>query len=502
MFFLLSLFFIIGYTIKNSYIVQEQLLTDSLKSKAIAIFDLIVDMRHWNAQYDGVYIKSEKLEPNPYLNPNSIKSANNETMVWVNPAFMTRQISDIASLRDGFKLKITSNKLINKNNAPDEDEKKILDQFDKDPNIPYSWEIKDNEFKFLGALRTEQACLSCHSAQGYKVGDIRGGISVTFDVKKEFEQLREINKDKEQTIIFLIIAAIGAIITLVIHEYTKKLNEQKISKLNESLEIKVKQLDDFNKTLHNKVKIEIEKQREKENLLIQQSKLAALGEMIGNIAHQWRQPISAVSAIMMNIKWTAISQGGDTNFLNERIKEANEQLKYMSQTIDDFRNFFKPTKEKEYFDLKVEIKKAYKILEASLQYSNINLQIYSSSVISAYGHASEFSQVVLNLISNSKDVLIERNIMEPRIEIHISQDEQNVYCEVKDNGAGIEEKYLNRIFEPYFTTKEHHGTGIGLYISKEIIEKHMQGRLSVENIENGANFIITIPIKKEEHATV
>ena len=502
MFFLLSLFFIIGYTIKNSYTIQEQLLTDSLKSKAISIFDLIVDMRHWNAQYDGVYVKSEKLEPNPYLNPNSIKSENGETMVWVNPAFMTRQISDIASLRDGFKLKITSNKLINKNNAPDTDEKKILDQFDKDPNIPYWWEIKDNEFKFIGALKTEQACLSCHSAQGYKVGDIRGGISITFDVKKEFEQLNEINKDKEQTIIFLILAAIGAVITLFIHEYTKRLNEQKISKLNESLEIKVKELDDFNQTLHNKVKIEIEKQREKENLLIQQSKLAALGEMIGNIAHQWRQPISAVSAIMMNIKWTSISQGADMKFLDERINEANEQLKYMSQTIDDFRNFFKPTKEKEYFDLKVEIKKAYKILEASLQYSNINLQIYSSSVISAYGHANEFSQVVLNLISNSKDVLIERNIIKPKIEIHISKDEQNVYCEVKDNGAGIEEKYLNRIFEPYFTTKEHHGTGIGLYISKEIIEKHMQGRLSVENIQNGANFIIAIPIKKEENATV
>ena len=325
----MSLFFIIGYTIKNSYKIQEQLLTDSLKNKAIAIFDLIVDMRHWNAQYDGVYVKSEKLEPNQYLNPNSIKSEKGETMVWVNPAFMTRQISDIASLRDGFKLKITSNKLINKNNAPDADEKKILDHFDKNPNIPYWWEIKDNEFKFMGALQTEQACLVCHAKQGYKVGDIRGGISVTFDVTKEFEQLNEINKDKEQTIIFLIIAAIGVIITLLIHENTRRINEQKISKLNESLEIKVKELDDFNQTLHNKVKIEIEKQREKENLLIQQSKLAALGEMIGNIAHQWRQPISAVSAIMMNIKWTAISQGADIKFLDERINEANEQLKYM-----------------------------------------------------------------------------------------------------------------------------------------------------------------------------
>ena len=116
MFFLLSLFFIIGNTIKDSYKIQEDLLESSLKNKAVAIFDLIVDMRHWNAKYDGVYIKSEELQPNPYLSPNFIKSEKGETLVWVNPAFMTRQISDIANRRDGFKLKITSNKLINKNN--------------------------------------------------------------------------------------------------------------------------------------------------------------------------------------------------------------------------------------------------------------------------------------------------------------------------------------------------------------------------------------------------
>ena len=158
----------------------------------------------------------------------------------------------------------------------------------------------------------------------------------------------------------------------------KRKDEQKISRLNESLELKVKELDTFNKTLHKKVKEEVDKQREKENLLIQQSKLAALGEMIGNIAHQWRQPISAVSAIMMNIKWTAISQGVEKSFLDERMNEANVQLKYMSQTIDDFRTFFRPGKEKEYFNLKLEVKKAYQILKASLENDNINLQIYNT----------------------------------------------------------------------------------------------------------------------------
>jgi signal transduction histidine kinase len=471
-----------------------------LKNKAITIFNLIVDMRHWNAQFNGVYVKSKDLKPNPYLNPGYIKSSDDEQLVWINPAFMTRQISDIASRRDGFKLKITSNKLINKNNAPDSDEKKALDYFDKNPNIPYSWDIKDNTFKFMGALKTEQDCLACHSKQGYKVGDIRGAISVSFDITKEYEQLNEINKEKEQTIIFLIIAAIGTLITLVLYQNIKKVDEQRISKLNESLEIKVKELDDFNKTLYKKVEEEVSKQREKENLLIQQSKLAALGEMIGNVAHQWRQPISAVSAIIMNIKWTAISQGVDYKFLDDRMKEANEQLKYMSQTIEDFRTFFKPNKEKEYFDLKVEVRKAYKILKAMLEHNNINLQIYSKNSIVVYGYANEFSQVVLNIISNAKDVLIERNIQKPKIEIHLYNDEDNIFCEIRDNAGGIDEKFIGRIFEPYFTTKDHNGTGIGLYISKEIIEKHMQGFLVVKNIEEGANFVISIPIKKDEYA--
>ena len=496
-FFILALFLLIGNTIKDSYKVQENLLVESLRSKAEAVFNLIVDMRHWNAQFNGVYVKTDELEPNPYLKPGFIKSEKQETMVWINPAFMTRMISDIASKRDGFSLKITSNKLINKNNAPDAYEKSILDRFDENPEVPYYWNINNNTFRFVGALKTEPDCLKCHSFQGYKVGDVRGGISITFDAKKEFVQLEEINQDKEQTIIFLVIAAIGSLITLIIYQTMQRNDEKKISNLNESLEIKVKELDEFNQTLHKKVKEEVNKQRENENLLIQQSKMAAMGEMIGNIAHQWRQPISAVSAIMMNIKWTAIEQGADKNFLDDRMKEANEQLKYMSQTIDDFRTFFKPNREKEYFDLKVEVKKAYHILQASLENQNINLQIYSKNVITAYGYANEFSQVVLNIISNAKDVLIEREIKEPKIEILLYKDDENIYCEISDNAGGIKDEIKEKVFEPYFTTKEGHGTGIGLYISKEIIQKHMKGTLKVKNIKDGASFIVSIPIVKE-----
>ena len=475
---------------------------NSLKNKAIAIFNLVVDLRHWNSIHDGVYIKSEELKPNPYLNPNSIKSENGETLVWVNPAFMTRQISNIASKRDGFELKITSNKLVNEDNAPNKDEKKILDYFDENIEVPYYWKVENNQFKFMGALKTEQSCLKCHSHQGYKIGDVRGGISVTFDVQEEYEQLEIINNEKEQTIIYLILIAVGVLISFIIYLNVKRKDEEKISRLNESLELKILELDIFNKTLHKKVKEEVDKQREKENLLIQQSKLAALGEMIGNIAHQWRQPISAVSAIMMNIKWTGISQGVEPKFLDERIKEANEQLQYMSHTIEDFTNFFKPDREKDYFVFANEVKKAYHILKASLEYNNINLQILYKKRIEGFGYANEFSQVVLNIISNAKDVLIEKKIKKPKIIIEIKDDEKNIICQIKDNGGGIEEKNLNRVFEPYFTTKEEHGTGIGLYISKEIIQKHMKGSLFVRNIENGAMFTIIISKVGDNNAKV
>lgn len=494
---MISLFVIVGFSIKSSFDIQERFFKQNLINKAETIFNFVVDLRHWNAEFGGVYAKSEKLQPNPYLEPGFIYSDKNETLIWINPAFMTRQISEIANQRESFRLKITSDKLINKNNAPDEHEAKLLRKFLDNPDVPYYWSIEDETFRFMGALKTEESCLQCHSSQGYKVGDIRGGISVIFDISKELRFLDVINSDKEQSIFFLIIAAVGLLVTLTVYQRIRKLDEKKISQLNETLENKVRQLDEFNHSLNIKVKEEMDKQREKENLLIQQSKLAALGEMIGNIAHQWRQPISAVSAILMNIKWSAIAQGVDAKFLDERMVEANEQLKYMSQTIEDFRSFFKPDKEKENFDVTVESHKAYNIMKATLDAHNINLQFFSKINMIGYGYPNEFSQVVLNIISNSKDVLLERKIGNPRIEIHVSKDDKQINLSIRDNGGGIREEYIDRVFEPYFTTKESHGTGIGLYISKEIIHKHMKGTLSVKNGSSGAIFSITIPQGKD-----
>lgn len=139
-------------------------------------------------------------------------------------------------------------------------------------------------------------------------------------------------------------------------------------------------------------------------------------------------------------------------------------------------------------------------MKATLENYNINLQIYNRKEIDVFGYPNEFSQVVLNIISNAKDILIEKRVEKPKIEIHLSKDDAYAYCEIKDNGGGIPFEDLNKIFEPYFTTKDNSGTGIGLYISKEIIVKHMQGTLEVENTSVGANFIISVPLYEDLEA--
>ena len=155
----------------------------------------------------------------------------------------------------------------------------------------------------------------------------------------------------------------------------------------------------------------------------------------------------------------------------------------------------KPDKDKEYFDLYTVTHRAYKILKDNLESRNIRLQIYRKRDVVTFGYPNEFSQVILNIVSNARDVMLERKVKEPRIEIHLEKDDTYVYCEIRDNAGGIPEDIMKKIFDPYFTTKFHaRGTGLGLYMSKIIIEQNMGGRLSVKNSDAGAVFTIRLDL--------
>ena len=219
--------------------------------------------------------------------------------------------------------------------------------------------------------------------------------------------------------------------------------------------------------------IKNEKEEQKE-LLVHQSRLASMGDMLGNIAHQWRQPLTRLGYILMNI------EEKDKQSLHEKkLEEASTQLEFMSQTIDDFRNFYAPTKAKEEFSLAEESQKVIDLI--SFEKVALELLIIKDSRI--FNYKNEYKQVLLNLLSNARDVLLERKVTSSKVTLEID----GVQIKVSDNGGGIKHENMQKIFEPYFSTKEG-GLGIGLYMSKMIIEKNMGGTISVDNDEEGAVF--------------
>jgi len=221
---------------------------------------------------------------------------------------------------------------------------------------------------------------------------------------------------------------------------------------------------------------ELKDEKEKEHLLLlQNSKLASLGELLGNIAHQWRQPLSRLGFMMMNIK-IANSKKRETLLQN-----VQQELAYMSDTIDDFRDFYAPSKKKEKFLLSKELDKALSLVDMD----GIEVVLNIKEEQEVFNYKSSFRQVVINILQNAKEVLLQKMIKDPKITVSIKKS----IIHISDNGGGIEQQEIDKVFEPYFSTKEQ-GLGIGLYMSKMIIQKQMHGRLDVENADGGAKFTI------------
>ena len=230
-----------------------------------------------------------------------------------------------------------------------------------------------------------------------------------------------------------------------------------------------------------KFKLVEEKQKTQQALLLQQSRLASMGEMISIIAHQWRQPLNFLSVVHMNLK-RIHKEDKKSNML---ITEANKQIEYMSDTIDGFRDFYNPSKAKEEFSIQEALENALKIVSHSLKSSNIEVIERFEKDSFVYGNRNEFEQVILNLLNNAKDAFIEREIENPFITIVVKDRELSI----SDNAGGIKKKNLDKIFNPYFSTKKD-SDGIGLYISKMIVEQEMGGRLMVSCDEFGTRFVI------------
>lgn len=255
----------------------------------------------------------------------------------------------------------------------------------------------------------------------------------------------------------------------------------------------------LNETLEQRVAEEAAKNREKDHMLIQQSRLAAIGEMIGNIAHQWRQPINTLTLLLGNIKDAHEFNELDKDYLDKSVKEGQMVIQRMSTTIDDFRNFFRPNKEKNCFSVNEVVADVLRILEAAFQSSGITIVVKGDEDVTAYGYRNEYSQVLINILVNAKDALQERKVLAGSVQISIFRRDDLSKVVVEDNAGGIPTDVLQKMFDPYFTTKEK-GTGIGLYMSKMIIENNMNGSIKACNTRNGAQLSLIVPSCRPEPA--
>lgn len=258
-----------------------------------------------------------------------------------------------------------------------------------------------------------------------------------------------------------------------------------------------KQIKNHTKELEKKVQEELSKNRQKDRQLAQHSRLAQMGEMISIIAHQWRQPLGTISNISSAIQLEAMLKKLTSESAIKHTKKISQLIEHLSQTIDDFRDFFKPTKQKEKIDCDEIIRSILNIVESSLKANNIKFIQELMCNNNLYTYENELKQVMLSLITNAQDALVKNKIKNPYIKISSSSDNDFYIFEVSDNGGGVDESVIEHIFNPYFTTKsKENGTGLGLYMSKTIIEDHCQGTLSISNSDEGAIFKITIPIRE------
>jgi C4-dicarboxylate-specific signal transduction histidine kinase len=246
-----------------------------------------------------------------------------------------------------------------------------------------------------------------------------------------------------------------------------------------------------------------EVQKEQERMLVQQSKLAAVGEMIGNIAHQWRQPLNVINCTTLDIKLKKDMHQMNDDFMERSLQNIEKLTEQMSETINDFMNFYKPDKKKSLFNLYDSIMNVYKIIATQLLQEQISFSLNIDKDIQIYGTKNELQQIILNIFSNSKDAFANQKINNKQLSIYYTKKDNRSHLCIEDNAGGIEPELLEKIFLPYFTTKEEmNGTGIGLYMSAMIASNSFSGTLSAQNITNnnkriGVRFILDFPIKKD-----
>ncbi|WP_353663082.1 ATP-binding protein [Hydrogenimonas sp. SS33] len=305
-----------------------------------------------------------------------------------------------------------------------------------------------------------------------EAGEIEEFIAIRYDVTKEVELKMALEKKEREL-------------------------EQLNKTLEERVRLQTRKLYELNRHLEERVAEEVRKNEEKQKMLFLQSRMASLGQMMANIAHQWRQPLTELSLALFNLKKAAKKR--DDGKIEAAYEDARALIASMSMTIEDFINFFKPGKPKAPFSLDRCLEEAIRIVEKTMAKDAVAIEKEVESGLYVTGVSNELAQVIINLLQNSRDAFRQQGVADRRIRIGIHAEGEEAVIVIRDNAGGIGEEILERIFEPYFTTKHAaQGTGLGLFMSKMIVEKSFGGTIEALNEGDGAKFTIRLPRERND----
>ncbi|QDF28453.1 sensor histidine kinase [Halarcobacter anaerophilus] len=280
----------------------------------------------------------------------------------------------------------------------------------------------------------------------------------------------------------------------LLDDYKRKSERlDKIIKQSDKMQLRLleanEQLDEYKNNLEKKVEEEIKKREEKEKMLIEQSKFAAMGEMIDAIAHQWAQPLGILNLKLSMLDFDFQSSKIDEEYIKEFQEKATDIIEHMNTTLNEFRTFFRPNKEQKYFNVKEMIEKVFLFVKDEFIKFKIHTKLEILDDFELMGIENEFKHIILNIINNSKDAFVEKNLENREIFIKVYEENDEKIIEISDNAGGIDKSIINDIFKANFTTKKDKGSGIGLYMSYQIAKKN-NTELTAKNIENGALFTL------------
>jgi len=297
---------------------------------------------------------------------------------------------------------------------------------------------------------------------------------------------------------FITLLAAFFVTTFMMYVYEKVKEKEKIrllsynQTLQKEIDIQTQELKELNRTLELRVQEEVEKQQAQEQMLFCQNRMANMGMMIDSIAHQWRQPLMHINAILMNISRVTESNPNDIEYIDNKVENIFEITAHMAQTINDFRDLFSPEKEKNIFNIKQLIESILTIMKGNLKEIKVELNALEDLELNSY--QNELSQVLLVILQNALEAMEQKNISNKKIHINVFEENKKIIIEIEDSAGGILSQHIERIFDPYYTTKkETNGTGLGLYISKIIMVRSLNGKILVSNQASGACFKLLIP---------